>query len=172
MRPFARSFLTVMVMSILAIPAFSEGSALAEKTAPMAFSSFSHPERPFVSLLNKTFEKYPRVILSVAAATFVQSLMIAALLIHSRRRQNAEENLRISEDRYRKVIESQRDMVNAKEEPNQYQDPVHVFDPDLNVDCVLVQVAFLAGVVSFTVMCRSNVVCVCLWINRPTGNAT
>lgn len=68
--------------------------------------------------------------------------------------------------------ESQRDMVNAKEEPNQYQDPVHVFDPDLNVDCVLVQVAFLAGVVSFTVMCRSNVVCVCLWINRPTGNAT
>lgn len=110
-RPFARSFLTVMVMSILTIPAFSEGSALAEKTAPMAFLSFSHPERPFVSLLNKTFEKYPRVILSVAAATFVQSLMIAALLIHSRRRQNAEENLRISEDRYRKVIESQRDMV-------------------------------------------------------------
>lgn len=63
------------------------------------------------SVLRTLWELHPKVIIGTVAALLVQSVLIAALLFHSRRRWLAEDKLRLSEARYRGVVESQREMV-------------------------------------------------------------
>ncbi len=57
------------------------------------------------------WREYPRTMAVAGAAVLAQSAMIAALLIHRRRRRLAEERLHLSEKRYREVVESQMEMV-------------------------------------------------------------
>lgn len=102
----------VIAMVILMItPAFSAEEAGQEKQPITVLSRLLRGERPFGQFTDNLLEKHPGIILATALATLMQTLMIAALLIYSRRRQSAEENLRISEERYRAVVESQREMV-------------------------------------------------------------
>ncbi|GAA5121637.1 PAS domain S-box protein [Luteolibacter yonseiensis] len=96
---------------LTATSAFSADAGMAAEATPEAASPPPDVTDLFESGAGKLLDKHPNLILSIAIATLMQSLLIAALLIHSRRRQAAEERLRISEERYRTVIESQREMV-------------------------------------------------------------
>ena len=57
------------------------------------------------------WKEHPGIITGVCVAVLIQSLMITALLISRRLRQRAEQALRLSEERYREVLESQTEMV-------------------------------------------------------------
>jgi PAS domain S-box-containing protein len=54
---------------------------------------------------------HPEFIVGVIAAIALQSALIAALLLNRRQRRQAEDALLVSEERYREVVESQRELV-------------------------------------------------------------
>ena len=57
------------------------------------------------------WEQYRREILAVIAVVLLQSGFIVALLLQGRRRRRAEESLRGSEESYRNVVETQRELI-------------------------------------------------------------
>ncbi len=57
------------------------------------------------------YQDHRRVAEGVAIAVLLQSSMIAALLVQRRRRQSAENELRLSKERYREVVDTQTEMV-------------------------------------------------------------
>ena len=61
--------------------------------------------------MREVWEEHPVAVSAGGLAVVVQSILIAGLLVHRRRRMRAEHQLRISEERYREVIESQTEMV-------------------------------------------------------------
>jgi len=103
-RSFRRVFVTFILM---ASPAFSAEETARESPAPVA----SQAEQPFGTFAEKMFEKHPTLVLATALATFMQSAMITALVVYGRWRQNAADDLRLSEELYRTVVENQREMV-------------------------------------------------------------
>ncbi|MES2438071.1 MAG: PAS domain S-box protein [Verrucomicrobiota bacterium] len=105
-------------------------AATASAKDPGTWRAASHPELPevppaavaqiswtpaFEYLLGadhgNLLDDHPRIVLGSSVAVLLQSLMIGALLIHSRRRRKAEADLKLSEERYREVVESQQEMV-------------------------------------------------------------
>lgn len=61
--------------------------------------------------VTEVWREHPRVMAGIVVAVLIQSLLITGLLIASARRQRAERQLRLSEERYRMVLESQTEMV-------------------------------------------------------------
>ncbi len=61
--------------------------------------------------LRTLWEDHPVVMAGVIFAVLVQSVLITALLFSRRRGHMAEESLRLSEERYREVVESQSELV-------------------------------------------------------------
>ncbi|WP_367871640.1 PAS domain S-box protein [Luteolibacter sp. Populi] len=57
------------------------------------------------------WDEHPRVIAGISFAVLCQSLMITALLVQRRRRQLAEDEVRLGNERYREVVETQHEMV-------------------------------------------------------------
>lgn len=66
--------------------------------------SFSSPEPSF-------WEEHPRVTIAAVSAGLLQAGVIAGLLLQRGRRRKVEGKLRLSEERYREVVESQSEMV-------------------------------------------------------------
>jgi PAS domain S-box-containing protein len=82
----------------------------------------AHPEGPageqdtrngegFFPPIRRVWSEHPAAVTAGALAVAVQSILITGLLIHRHRRVRAEQQLRISEERYREVVESQAEMV-------------------------------------------------------------
>lgn len=57
------------------------------------------------------WDEHPGIVLGTSVAVLIQSILISALLVHHRRRRRMEKELRLSEERYREVVESQTEMV-------------------------------------------------------------
>jgi hypothetical protein len=66
--------------------------------------------------LHNVWEEHPAVTAGVVFAVLVQSVLITALLVSRRRGRMAEESLRLSEERYREVVESQSELPLLREE--------------------------------------------------------
>jgi PAS domain S-box-containing protein len=57
------------------------------------------------------WSEHPKTVLGCVTAIVAQGALIATLLMQRRKRRRAEEGLRLSEDRYRAVVESQTELV-------------------------------------------------------------
>lgn len=57
------------------------------------------------------WQDHRNAVIAGAAAVLLQSILITGLLVHRRRLQRAERQLRLSEERYREVVDSQTEMV-------------------------------------------------------------
>lgn len=98
----------VISYSAVAAPSSDKGSETWQND--LAVNSDSRPvELLFVTAALDLVEKHPNITLSIAA--LFQSLMIGVLLIYGRRKHMAESALRISEERYRAIVESQREII-------------------------------------------------------------
>ncbi|WP_341402644.1 PAS domain-containing sensor histidine kinase [Luteolibacter soli] len=65
----------------------------------------------FLAPLRLVWQQHPATVTAGVLAVAVQSILIAGLLIHRQRGMRAEQQLRVSEERYREVVESQTEMV-------------------------------------------------------------
>jgi len=65
----------------------------------------------FFAPIRQVWEEHPGTVTACVLAVTVQSILITGLLIHRYRRMRAEQQLRISEERYREVVDSQTEMV-------------------------------------------------------------
>jgi PAS domain S-box-containing protein len=95
----------MLTMLAMVLPSAGLGSEGRPLILPVAAAGVAWIEKPEV------WKDHPRVMAGIAIAVVVQSLLISGLLIASYRRQRAERALRLSEERYRMVLESQTEMV-------------------------------------------------------------
>ncbi|HEY1120277.1 MAG TPA: PAS domain S-box protein [Haloferula sp.] len=65
----------------------------------------------FLGPIRLIWQDHPATVTAGALAVAVQSVLITGLLIHRHRRVHAEQQLRVSEERYREVVDSQTEMV-------------------------------------------------------------
>ena len=88
----------------------------------IAAETDAHPEEPaggeearngggYFTPIHHVWQEHPATVTAGALAVIVQSILITGLLIHRHRRMRAEQQLRVSEERYREVVESQTEMV-------------------------------------------------------------
>jgi PAS domain S-box-containing protein len=68
-------------------------------------------DRGIFAPVHQAWREHPATVTAGALAVAVQSILITGLLIHRRRRMRAEQQLRVSEERYREVVDSQTEMV-------------------------------------------------------------
>ena len=65
----------------------------------------------FLSPIRQVWQQHPATVTAGVLAVVVQSVLITGLLVHRYRRMRAEQQLRVSEERYREVVETQTEMV-------------------------------------------------------------
>ena len=71
----------------------------------------SRNEGGFLAPVREMWQEHPSAVTAGVLAVAVQSFLITGLLIYRHRRIRAEQQLRVSEERYREVVESQTEMV-------------------------------------------------------------
>jgi PAS domain S-box-containing protein len=69
------------------------------------------PGTGLFSQVRQVWREHPAALTAGVLAVAVQSVLITGLLIHRQRRLRAENQLRLSEERYREVVDSQTEMV-------------------------------------------------------------
>jgi PAS domain S-box-containing protein len=99
-----------MVFSGLALFATVAAEADAHQKGSAGWEG-SRNEGGFLAPVRVMWQEHPSAVTAGVLAVAVQSILITGLLIHRHRRMRAEQQLRVSEERYREVVESQTEMV-------------------------------------------------------------
>ena len=99
-----------VVVSGLALFATVAAEADAHPAGPTGLED-SRNEGGFLAPIRQVWREHPSAVTAGVLAVAVQSVLITGLLIYRHRRMRAEQQLRVSEERYREVVESQTEMV-------------------------------------------------------------
>jgi PAS domain S-box-containing protein len=105
----ARRAVCAIVAFAFGMPGIAQADA-EEKAAAIGDGSLSHQTDTWLGI-RAFVREHPGVTTAAAAAVLFQAALIVGLLLQRRRRVRSESALRISEERYREVVESQSDMV-------------------------------------------------------------